>query len=79
MPIRLNHLFARGPEAIEAEKGFIREIPLQELGLTLFYILLAAFWLVFSGDIVDWIMGIEITGIPREAKPRPDPSLFRRN
>jgi len=60
MPIRLNHLFARGPEAIEAEKVFIREIPLQELGLTLFYILLAAFWLVFSGDIVDWIMGIEI-------------------
>jgi two-component system sensor histidine kinase UhpB len=60
MAFKLKHLFARGPEAIDVEKVFIRDIPLEELGLTLLFILVAGFWLVFSGDVVDWIMGVEI-------------------
>jgi len=57
---KLSQLFARGPEKIEAEKVFIRDLPLEELGLTLLFIVVAGFWLVFSGDIVDWVMGIQI-------------------
>jgi two-component system sensor histidine kinase UhpB len=60
MPFKLKQLFARGPEKIEAEKVLIRDIPLEELGLTLLFILIAGFWLVFSGDVVNWIMGVEI-------------------
>jgi PAS domain S-box-containing protein len=60
MAFKLKQLFARGPEMIEAEKVFIRDIPLEELGLTLLFILVAGFWVVFSGDVVNWIMGVEI-------------------
>jgi PAS domain S-box-containing protein len=60
MALNLKHLLSRKPEAISAEKVLIKDFPVEELGLTLFYILLAGFWLVFSGEIVDWIMGIEI-------------------
>src|SRR5437879_5424004 len=60
MAFKLKQLFARGPELIEAEKVFIRDVPLEELGLTLLFVVIAGFWLVFSADVVDWIMGIEI-------------------
>jgi len=60
MPFKLKQLLARGPEVIQAEKVFIKEFPLQELGLTLLFVVVAGFWLVFWGDIVDWIMGVEI-------------------
>jgi PAS domain S-box-containing protein len=53
-------LFAHGPETIAAENVFIKDIPLEELALTLFYILLTGLWLVFSSDLVNWIMGIKI-------------------
>ncbi len=32
----------------------MRELPLQELGLTLLYILFAGIWFVFSDDVFDW-------------------------
>src|SRR6516225_9942678 len=60
MAFKLKQLLARGPEVIQAEKVFIKEFPLQELGLTLLFVVVAGFWLVFWGDIVDWIMGVEI-------------------
>jgi two-component system, NarL family, sensor histidine kinase UhpB len=60
MQLRAKHLFSRGPEPIEVAKVSVREVPLEEIGLTLGFILLAAFWLVFSGDIVDAIMGVPI-------------------
>lgn len=60
MAFKLKQLLARGPETIQAEKVFIKEIPLEELGFTFFFILIAGFWLVFSADIVDWIMGVRI-------------------
>ena len=37
MAFNFKRLLARGPEIIEAERVFIREIPLQELGLTFIY------------------------------------------
>jgi two-component system sensor histidine kinase UhpB len=60
MAFNLKSLLSRKPEAISAEKVFIRDIPVEELALTLSFILIAGIWLVFSGDVVDWIMGIEI-------------------
>ena len=38
MAFKLKQLFARGPELIEAEKVFIRDVPLEELGLTLLFV-----------------------------------------
>ena len=60
MAFKLKQLFIRRPEAISADKVLLREFPLEELGLTLIYILIAGLWLVFSADVVNWIMGIEI-------------------
>jgi two-component system sensor histidine kinase UhpB len=56
----LKHLLARGPEAIEAEKVFLKEIPLEELGLTSLYVLVAGVWLMFADDVVEWILGIPL-------------------
>jgi two-component system, NarL family, sensor histidine kinase UhpB len=60
MPLNLKRLLARGPELIEAERVFIREIPLQELGLTFVYILIAGVWCVLSGEFFDNVMGLPI-------------------
>src|SRR5580765_785903 len=60
MAINLKQFFSRKPEVISEEKVRIKEFPVEELGLTFSYILLAGLWLVFSGDVVDWIMGVEI-------------------
>jgi PAS domain S-box-containing protein len=56
MAFNFKRLLARGPEIIEAERVFIREIPLQELGLTFVYILVAGAWCVFSDEILDRLM-----------------------
>jgi two-component system, NarL family, sensor histidine kinase UhpB len=58
MPFNFKRLLARGPEIIEAERVFIREIPLQELGLTFIYILIAGVWCVFSDEILDNLMDL---------------------
>jgi PAS domain S-box-containing protein len=60
MAFKLKQLLARGPEAIQAEKVFLRDLPVEEVTFTLLFVVIAGFWLVFSGDIVDWIMGVEI-------------------
>jgi two-component system, NarL family, sensor histidine kinase UhpB len=52
MAFNIKRLLARGPEIIEAERVFIREIPLQELGLTVIYILVAGAWCVFSDELL---------------------------
>jgi two-component system sensor histidine kinase UhpB len=57
MKIDLKRLLARGPEIILAERVFIREWPLEEIGLTLFYIAFAATWIVISEDVFEWAMG----------------------
>jgi len=60
MALKLKHLFARGPETIDAEKVSIRETPAEELGLTALYILVAGVWVVFADDVFDWLMGIKV-------------------
>ena len=60
MAFKLKQLLARGPEAIQAEKVLLKEFPVEEVTFTLLFVVIAGFWLVFSGDIVDWIMGVEI-------------------
>jgi PAS domain S-box-containing protein len=60
MAFNLKQLLSRKPEAISADKVLVRDVPVEEMGLTLGYILVAGLWLVFSQDIVDWIMGVEI-------------------
>ena len=58
MAFDFKRLLARGPEIIEAERVFIKEIPLQEFGLTFVYILLGSLWCVFSDDFFDNVMGL---------------------
>jgi len=58
MEFNFKRLLARGPEIIEAERVFIKEIPLQEFGLTFIYVLLAGLWCVFSDDFFDNVMGL---------------------
>jgi PAS domain S-box-containing protein len=60
MAFNLKNLFTRSPEAISADHVSLRELPFEELGLTLFFGLFAGVWLVFSDDVVDWIMGVRI-------------------
>ena len=57
MRFSLKQFLARGPEIIKAERVFIRELPLPELGLTLLYVLFAGLWCVFSDEIFDWAVG----------------------
>ena len=58
MAFNFKRLLARGPEIIEAERVFIKEIPLQELGLTFIYILVASLWCVFSDEFFDNVLGL---------------------
>jgi PAS domain S-box-containing protein len=58
MEFNFKRLLARGPEIIEAERVFIKEIPLQELGLTFTYIVIAGLWCVFSDEFFDNVMGL---------------------
>src|SRR5690349_19584090 len=60
MALNLKALLARGPEAIREEKVYLREFPLEELGFTIVFIVMAGVWLIFSDDVVDWIMGVQI-------------------
>jgi two-component system sensor histidine kinase UhpB len=50
MLLNLKRLLSRGPEIIEAEKVFIREIPLQELGLTILFVVMASAWCIFVDE-----------------------------
>src|SRR5208337_3531615 len=57
MAYNLKNLSAQGPENIVADRVVLREIPWEELGLTLIYVIMAGLWSVFSDDIFDWVMG----------------------
>jgi PAS domain S-box-containing protein len=60
MRFNLKSLLARGPEAIKPEGVFVRDLPAEELGLTLLYILFAGVWCVFADDVFDWVIGIPL-------------------
>ena len=57
MAFNLKRFLARGPELIQAERVFIKEIPLAELGLTALYVVVAAVWEMFSDDFFDRLLG----------------------
>jgi PAS domain S-box-containing protein len=57
MAFDFKRLLARGPEIIEAERVFVREMPLQEIGLTLIYVIVGALWFVFSDEVVEGLAG----------------------
>lgn len=56
MAFNLKRFLARGPEVIQAERVFIKEFPLAEIGLTLIYILVAGIWCVFSDERLDHLL-----------------------
>jgi PAS domain S-box-containing protein len=58
MAFNFKRLLARGPEIIEAERVFVREIPLQEIGLTLIYVVVAALWCVFSDEVLHSVLDV---------------------
>ena len=47
----------RGPERIEADRVVIKEMPVEEIGITLLYVLVAGLWCVFADDIIIWLLG----------------------
>ena len=57
MAVHLKQFLSRLPEIIRVDRVLVREMPLAELGSTLLYVLVAAFWSVFSDDLFDWLMG----------------------
>ena len=57
MAFNLKRFLARGPELIQAERVFIKEIPLAELGLTALYVVVAAAWEMFSDEFFDRLLG----------------------
>jgi two-component system, NarL family, sensor histidine kinase UhpB len=60
MGFNFKQLLARGPERIEAEAVRIKEVPIEELGLTLLYIAVAGIWVVFADDVFNLLMGIKV-------------------
>jgi PAS domain S-box-containing protein len=56
MPFNWKQFLARGPEKIESERVRIRELPIEEIGITGAYILVAGLWCVFSDDVFDLLM-----------------------
>ena len=57
MAFHWKNFLRRGPERIQSDSVVIKEMPFEELGVTLGYILIAGFWVVFSDDLFDWMMG----------------------
>ncbi len=58
MAFNWRHFLRRGPERIQSDHVVIDEMPFEEIGVTLFYIIIAGFWVVFSDDLFDWLMRV---------------------
>jgi len=58
MAFDLKQFLARGPEAIKAERVLIKEIPLEEMGLTFLYVIIASLWFVFADEVFDRVMDL---------------------
>ncbi len=56
MAFNLKRFLARGPEIIQAERVFIKEIPLAEIGLTVLYVLVAGIWFMVSEQRLDRLL-----------------------
>src|SRR4030095_13334895 len=57
MAFRWKDFLHRGPEEIDSDRLFLREMPLPEIGITVLYVLVAGIWCVFSDDVFDWFFG----------------------
>src|SRR5882724_10488597 len=60
MAFNLKNLLARGPEMIHAERVFIKEVPLAEMGLTCLYVIVASLWFVFADEVLDRLMDLPV-------------------
>jgi len=58
MAFRWKDFLHRGPERIDFDRVFLREMPVAELGVTVLYVLVAGVWCVFSDDAFDWLLGV---------------------
>src|SRR5206468_794578 len=67
MAFNFKNLLAQGPEAIQAERVFIKEIPLAELGLTCLYVILGSLWFVFADEVFDVVVGVPVPAPALEA------------
>jgi PAS domain S-box-containing protein len=57
MAFNWNKFLGRGPESIETERLRIKEMPIEEIGTTVCYVLVAGLWGVFSDDVIEWLFG----------------------
>ncbi len=57
MAFKWRHFRARRLEKVETDRVRTKEMPFEEIGLTVGYILIAGLWVVLSGDAVDWLLG----------------------
>jgi len=60
MAFDFKRLLARGPEVIKAEHVLIKEIPLEEMGLTFLYVVVASLWFVFADEVFDRVMDLPV-------------------
>jgi PAS domain S-box-containing protein len=58
MAFSWKQFLSRGPEKIEAEGVRIKELPLEEMGITAVYVVIAGLWCVFADDVFDWLMRV---------------------
>ena len=58
MAFNWKHFLRHGPETIEADRVVIDELPVEEIGITLLYVLVAGLWCVFADDVFDVLLGV---------------------
>ena len=58
MAFSWKQFLSRGPEKIEAERVRIKALPLEEMGITAVYVVIAGLWCVFADDVFDWLMRV---------------------
>ncbi len=56
MAFAWKHFLRRGPERIQSDHVVVNEMPLEEIGITVFYVIIAGFWVIFSDDCFDLLM-----------------------
>src|SRR5215471_9172585 len=67
MAFDFKNLLAHGPEAIQTERVFVKEMPLAELGLTCLYVVIGSLWFMFADEVFDVVLGVPIPAPALEA------------
>jgi two-component system, NarL family, sensor histidine kinase UhpB len=60
MAFNWKHLLARRPEKTGTDRCRVKEMPFEEIGITVVCILVAGVWCVFSNDVLDWLLGFPL-------------------